>query len=342
MVDLEVYTETIQTDSDGQGQARIEVDRKTRSFLLDATADEPVQVLRVLDPDGEVILNSEDWTDSDTKLTLAVWSMADQLSLNWPVRVADGELDHGEWTVELEMIAFSGLPIEDEIELTVYRNNDTDLSDGTVKVRIVFAEGVDQEEGVREAYEEATVELEDIWSKVGLNLEVSFETSDLDPDLPYPKGGDDVIATTSAEGSGDEILMLVGESIEGESSDLYGAAGGIPGALTATRRSAISLSWLTSAGVDGVFNGDDVRLLGETMAHELGHYMGLFHPVEVTFDSWDALDDTPECSTQQTCENKLSENLMYPYTDCGIVSCEAMGDITDEQAGVLQRYTGTL
>jgi hypothetical protein len=42
----------------------------------------------------------------------------------------------------------------------------------------------------------------------------------------------------------------------------------------------------------------DVRTLGETMAHEAGHTLGLFHTTEAGGTSFDVLDDTPECDAR--------------------------------------------
>ena len=82
----------------------------------------------------------------------------------------------------------------------------------------------------------------------------------------------------------------------------------------------------------------------ETMAHEAGHFLGLFHPVQFDGDEVvyrDALDDTPACGSRDECEPLLQTNLMYPYVSCGEDECY-QDDLTPEQAGVLQRYAGTL
>ena len=50
-------------------------------------------------------------------------------------------------------------------------------------------------------------------------------------------------------------------------------------------------------------------MFGETMAHEIGHYMGLYHPVEASYNYWDALEDTVECGTWNACETQLGQQL---------------------------------
>jgi len=105
----------------------------------------------------------------------------------------------------------------------------------------------------------------------------------------------------------------------------------------------VVLSWLVHAGADAAFTDGETSLMGETMAHEVGHYMGLFHPVESSYDYWDALSDTVECRNADQCEGQLGTNLMFPYSICdrnGV--CVAAEDMTDAQVGVKQRYISTL
>jgi hypothetical protein len=78
------------------------------------------------------------------------------------------------------------------------------------------------------------------------------------------------------------------------------------------------------------------------MAHEMGHYIGLFHPVEMSYNRWDDLRDTEECGGAFSCERDLGYNLMFPYSLCNFTSCESQYQITDDQAGVIQQAPGTL
>ena len=92
--------------------------------------------------------------------------------------------------------------------------------------------------------------------------------------------------------------------------------------------------------IDGTFDDEDIRIFGETMAHEVNHYLGLFHPVEVDFARWDALGDTPNCSDESNCHEVLAENLMFPYPICSLTSCLPQETLTEQQKGVLHRYVG--
>jgi hypothetical protein len=72
------------------------------------------------------------------------------------------------------------------------------------------------------------------------------------------------------------------------------------------------------------------RTMGLVMAHELGHWLGLFHPTEAMGMFFDAIPDTDTCPAashdhngdslvdQEECSGHGAENLMFwlvPYTD---------------------------
>lgn len=66
----------------------------------------------------------------------------------------------------------------------------------------------------------------------------------------------------------------------------------------------------------------------QVLAHEVGHYLGLFHTSETDGFSFDPLSDTPQCSSLGVSCPDIS-NLMFPFASAG-------GDvITPDQAFVL-------
>ena len=159
--------------------------------------------------------------------------------------------------------------------------------------------------------------------------------------MQLPNGDVDEYEVADAAGQAEAITVLVGESLEGSSGGL-GVSGGIPGAIAASPRGVVVLSWLAAAGADAAFNEAELNVFGETMAHEVGHYLGLFHPVEKDYQQWDALEDTVECETESACDQQLGRNFMFPYPICTNSGCESQRMISDDQRGVLHRFTGTL
>ena len=81
--------------------------------------------------------------------------------------------------------------------------------------------------------------------------------------------------------------------------------------------------------------------MAETMAHEVGHYMGLFHVVEGGYSSFDAIGDTPRCNGQNQCQNMLGDNNMYPFSLCSAQGCVRQRVLTPGQLEVSNRYLAT-
>lgn len=104
----------------------------------------------------------------------------------------------------------------------------------------------------------------------------------------------EIDALYAAEGAQpDEVVVVLVRDFLGGSGTL-GMAGGIPGplGLVGTPRSAVLLSVDAHRRYDGTLN--EVAL-GETLAHEVGHQLGLFHTTEADGLSFDPLADTPSC-----------------------------------------------
>jgi hypothetical protein len=269
------------------------------------------------------------------------------MQLNWPVRAEDPQLSDGWWSVVVAAIDYEGYYQRNaSIDLTTQVKQDTSFSDGIVNVRIVYVDGLDGDPNVTGATEEAVEIWRTIWAAYGLSLSIDYDVrSDISADLPAMSDGSADIDDISAGGTDADISVIIGDTVGGTTS-VYGESGGIPGTLVEGEHSAVAISWITNAGGDGTFSSDDIQIYGETLAHEVGHYMGLFHPVDYdgrTPYSWDALDDTDECTSMNDCDAALGENNMYPFPVCpDFNSCLPQQTLSDGQTGVLHRHTGTL
>lgn len=111
--------------------------------------------------------------------------------------------------------------------------------------------------------------------------------------------------------------LMSGQFIEA----LAGNTPGPPG-MQGTRASGIVVSASMMA--------QPAELLGRSIAHEVGHYLGLFHPVEQDGSRLDPLLDTLSCAEPETAAACASENLMHYAVSMGSL-------LTEEQAAVLAR-----
>lgn len=119
-------------------------------------------------------------------------------------------------------------------------------------------------------------------------------------------------------------------------ADVGGIAGGTPIAfgMHGTAGSGVAIA------TDMFLSADDPARLGRTLAHELGHALGLFHTSEVDGLVIDPLDDTPACTLAQDrdhsgsldaaeCAAHGGDNLMFCTSDAGT-------QISEQQAAVLR------
>ena len=102
-------------------------------------------------------------------------------------------------------------------------------------------------------------------------------------------------------------FFLVQEIVGGRAGYIIlGIAGGIPGPPTirGTGHSGVAV---TMAGYDR----DPVQL-AQTMAHEGGHFLGLYHTTEAEGTAFDPLPDTPECKG----DNDDNGDGIVSYDEC--------------------------
>ena len=100
-----------------------------------------------------------------------------------------------------------------------------------------------------------------------------------------------------------------------------GIAGGVPGPplFQGTASSGVAVSLSSYYYYTGNSAQYGISITAGTMAHEAGHYLGLFHVTEQTGEYHDALTDTPECydgngdgvADESECEDIGTENLMF-------------------------------
>jgi hypothetical protein len=336
---------SILSNQSGRVLVPIELTGDEVSFMVTAKTDDTyISLEAILDENGDEVVNWKDWLNSKStqSLTSAFYIYGYDSVVNWPVRSEDRSLSAGSWTARFTTVDEDYRYVEDVfVDYTVQTKTDHDLESGVVKVRLVWAEGLDTRNDLQEAVAGAMVRWSEIWAAAGLTVEFTEVSSDLDPELnvdsvaPFPNDAVDY------GGTDDDVTLVIGETIN-DVRGLYGQSGGLPGTLVSTANAAVYVSWLTNAGRDGEFEEFEVLLLGETMAHEVGHYLGLFHPVEASYDYYDALDDTVECTSYSKCESQLGENLMFPYPLCSFTDCEPQGNLTVDQRAVMNLYTGAL
>lgn len=339
--DLRHLYGTITSTSRGTARVRIPVEDADTSLLITAQIDAPnaAHIRSLAAPDHTEVFRSTDWNDSPYNKTNGGF-LSTVASLNWPIAASDPGLEPGDWELELGVVDADMRYTQADVAIDVLLKQDAALDTGALQVAVVFTDGAEEDEEVRDAVNGAKQRWAQIYAANGIDVafeqDVGYDGSALQaPALAV----EEAYAVIAARTGLPHVNLVVSEDIV-DFQDVYGIAGDIPGPLVPSTRSAVQVSLLEAAGTDGHFSDDDIRLLGETMAHESGHFLGLFHPVEADWAGWDVLDDTPECDSTRTCIDELSTNLMFPVTVCAGGTCIEQSDVTAEQREVVQRYTG--
>lgn len=307
--------------------------------------DELIYVDRLVAPDGEVVFQASDHWESDYNYTNAGFS-DNVVTLNWPIEAGDRVVEPGFWEVELRTDRTSTTPVS-----VVFKQDNT-FSQGSLNVDILLTGDLANQSALVDGLQDAIGRWRQvIFDDAGIELIAELRSADTRDELFPPGQGDAAIyETLSAARRLRGVTVVIVDTVVGNNAVL-GIAGGIPGPLVPTPSSAVVISATEAAGRDGVLSRAEIELLGETMAHEVGHYLGLFHPIEIPdvgerIVSWDNLDDTIDCTNFSGCNQLLGANLMYPIPVCAVgfeADCpDFVGQIelTTEQQGIAQRYTG--
>ncbi len=333
---------TARSDNGGHVTVEFDLGPNDTSFLLFGASDEVyLSVDEVIDPGGARVVRWQDF-NGDESLTDSFYPFTKDVAFNWPMRDIDGPLRAGTWAVKVATTDADYRYVgSGEFTANVRIKQDPNFSTADVTARIVYTGGLEGDGEVVAAIEGAVERWREIWADHGIALQEYYDTANTSADLPYPDFNSFDIFDVSQALTGQEVQLLVGELVDGDPFT-YGIAGGIPGPLDPSTRSAVVVSWLAHAGQNGSFDADEIRLMGETFAHEIGHYMGLQHPVQMGWNDYDALDDTDNCGSSNSCAAALGDNLMYPVSLCGGGYCDPQYKLTNDQEAELHRNAAAL
>lgn len=301
----------------------------------------------LFDPSGDPAYRGEVWATRDEVLTGAVWTFSWASTLGWPVREQDGPLAPGTWSVvvrtatgEAGGFRFTDDPVD--VNVTISRRNREDLSKGALHLRVAYTGGLEEDAEVVRTTEAAAERVAALYADVGIAVTATYTT--LDADAAFVNDQRPIAGVAELAGAADPraIVVLVGD--EFDVNGMLGLTYTAPGPFAVeTGTAAVRVGWLELAGADAAMSERELSTYGTVMAHEVGHYLGLPHPVESTYDTWDALEDTVECTEEAACDAVFLDNLMSWAADCAgslDVDCVQNERLTPDQFGVMQRYVG--
>jgi len=156
--------------------------------------------------------------------------------------------------------------------------------------------------GESESYESAMLRVKQVFAEAGIDVVIDEDVHQLDRQL-------NVVDSLVGEGNELRVLFDAGQSDKpglnlffvsalqaGVSSGLYAGgvspAIGVPPALPSGRRLGVAVTVNSGA------------VVGNTVVHEVAHYLGLHHTIEIDRKTVDPIPDTPAAGSK--------DNVMYP------------------------------
>lgn len=179
------------------------------------------------------------------------------------------------------------------------------LGEGRLDLNLVIVEGTDVES---EELSAAVAVVEQLYTDGSAAL---LDTVGLDsvaaPSPFVPTEGPELEALRASyepESAGAMTVYLIADFL-GEDGGVLGIAAGVPGpnGVAGTRASGVVVAIEPHRFEDGQIS---TQLLGETIAHELGHQFGLFHTSESDGSANDLAPDTAECGPEDDIDGDAS------------------------------------
>lgn len=210
---------------------------------------------------------------------------------------------------------------------------------GSINLNIVLVGDVEIYE---EELDAAVTRIQQVWNGEGGPRVGSVEIWTLEGDAS-PRFNDYLEITSAVVDGETQSLNFFLISYFSDEAGTLGVAAGIPGPVSMTGAWGAGVVVAVDEHLNGAGDALDTTLMGETMAHEGGHQMGLFHTTESDGSRTERLDDTPECPgsadrdnddyfSAEECSDFDGRNFMF-----WVSGSFTQDQITADQTWVLNR-----
>ena len=265
-------------DPNSSGKGYFEVPSGTVSFLIHATSPSSIrpQFTSLKDPDGNEIMTTlgefawRSYTYSNVLVPISSSYSPKQGIWSYSA------INYSQLSIGKRTIAISSVPT---IKVQPYLTGTTYTSDNISSALTI---------------------MKNIYSTNGVTLNV-LETITLSESKFFQVSYDFTNSVTSemaSKGLADRVnLFFISDYTD---ASYLGNSAGIPGSqgrIGSHNGVLINLSTHATAG------SLKDQLLGETAGHEMGHFLGLFHPSESNGKLFDPITDTPQCPSSKNTNN---------------------------------------
>jgi hypothetical protein len=312
-LDLTVYHSRIENGL--SGRINIEIPFGVESFLIEVRGKRGKYFLtEFTTPEGKELIESALYT---TRGAREIPGLVDWLYPNQPnLRVEEGTYQ----IIVRGTDAFNGNNISENIDVLVYTPQAKPAQTCGVHLDFLVDDAALSLPSFDAAVERIVQEVDSNYRQIGIKVadyqtyRVDLQSSDIDLDDGSVVGVvDNVLAKTVSNGAArkNSIHILLVRRIGGSDNPTFDPAGysmGLPGPYAHDRgTSAVMVSTELYASGNGEL---DAEGLASSLAHEIGHYLGLYHTSERNGSNHDPISDTPECESEFSCTDDFRRNLM--------------------------------
>jgi hypothetical protein len=328
--DLQLRVYHTRIENGLSGELVLEAPEGLQSVLMEVRGDKGLYYLtKFQTPNGDLIEGAQ----YTTRFAREVPGLVDWLYPNTPTLA----VEPGEYKILLRGEAPGGGAVDEDIEIRLYTKAKTGIDTCGIHLDFLVDQNAIDSADFEIALDRAVIWVNNLYAPTGIRV-IDYSITQIT--LPNPNFNvddnktvtgqiDDVLRQARAQGAArtDSVHVVVVRTIGG--SEPAGYAMGLPGPFDADRSNAAVLV-STDAYTDGQ-GFLDVDGMASTIAHEVGHYMGLYHTSESNGAQHDPLPDTPEC-TGLACSQEFEQNIM----SAGGGSSRLL--MTDDQAFVLRQH----
>ncbi len=330
--DLKVVAYRAYIDDGLSSTITFEVPEGAESFLIEVQGNRGLySLIELTTPSGRQLIEDAGFT---TRSSRGNYGLANWMYPNG----TGGEVESGSYRMVIRaMETPEGGKVTETVDIRIYQKLRSGDDECGIMVDFLIDDSALALADIEEALERITMETDRLMSQAGIRVLnyslVRVNLANLDVDvsedsvLPVV---DDVLSQARLQGYAREgaIHVLLVRSIGG-TAEPKGRALGLPGPFGNERpNSAVLVASDHFVDFDGYLNTDG---LSETLTHEMGHYLGLYHTSEATRDKHDPIDDTAECTTN-FCSDEFDVNIMATQ------SPRRRFELTDGQAQVMRNH----